>query len=83
SYLIRFCNNIRAFIITSVTGIYSTLSCILDPATSLAFGIVSLIRGGGFYIPLSTLFRLNGNKPVTAHPAIIFLLVNALSRASL
>ncbi|XTI94266.1 hypothetical protein V2W45_1252525, partial [Cenococcum geophilum] len=44
---------------------------------SLAFRTVSLARG--FYTPLSTLSRLNRNKPVTAHLAIIFLLVNALS----
>ncbi|XTI85095.1 hypothetical protein V2W45_1234166 [Cenococcum geophilum] len=47
----------------------------------LAFGTVSLARG--FYTPLSTLSKLNGNKLVTAHLAIIFLLVNTLSRIGL
>lgn len=47
----------------------------------LAFGTVSLARG--FYTLLSTLFRLNKNKPVMAYLAIIFFLVNALSHTGL
>ena len=81
SYLIRLCNNVRASVVTGVTGVYGTSSCGQDPTTLSAFGTVS--SAGGFNVSLSTLSGLNGNKPVAAHPAVMFLLVNALSLAGL
>lgn len=83
SCLIILCNDVRASVITGVTGVigvYGTWSC--GPNTTLsAFGTVSLV--GGFGVCRSTRSRLNGNKPVAAYPAAIFLLVNALSLAGL
>ena len=40
-------------------------------------GIAGLARGAG--ILLSTLSRLNGNRPLIAKPALIFFGVNTLS----
>lgn len=85
SCLIRLCNNVRASDVTGVTGVIgvcSNWSCEQDDTTtSLAFGIVSSTGGLGVY--QSTLSGLNGNNPVAAHPAVMFLLVNALSLAGL
>jgi len=83
SCLIILCNNVRASIITGVTGVIGicgTWSCGPD-TTLLAFRTVSLV--GGFGVYWSTRSGLNGNKPVAAYPAAIFLLVNALSLAGL
>jgi len=74
SYAIRFYNNI-----IGDKGVYSTSAYGTPPTLRR----ISLTKGLGFYIPLSTLSRLNRNKLVTTYLAIIFLLVNALSRAGL
>jgi hypothetical protein len=61
-------------------GVYHTSSCGQD-LTSTSFRIVS--SAGGFGVSLSTMSGMNGNKPVVAHAAVMFLLVNALSGAGL
>jgi hypothetical protein len=67
---------------TGVTGVCGSTSCRQDPTlTSSALRIAGSARGAG--ILLSTLSRLNGNKPHTAKPALIFFGVNALSLAEL
>ena len=80
--MIRFYSDMKPSADTGVTGVYSTMSCGQDPTSTLsAFGIVRSV--GGFGICLSTLSRLNGNKPLAAKPALIFFGVNALSLARL
>ena len=78
SCLIRLCNDLTASVVTGVIGVCSTSSCGQDLTS---FGTVS--SAGAFNIFRSTLSGLNGNNPLAAHPAVIFLLVNALSLAGL
>jgi hypothetical protein len=78
------CNDVSASAVTGVTGVtgvWSTSLCKHDPAKLSAVATVS--SAGSFGISLSTLSRLNGNRPVAAHPALMFLLFNALSLAGL
>jgi len=75
--MIRSYSDIKASTNTSVTGVYGSTSCRQDPTlTSSALRMAGLAGGAG--ILLSTLSGLNGNKPLTAKPALIFLGVNAL-----
>ena len=81
--LIRLCNDVRASIVTGVTRVIDVCRswfCGQD-TTSSAFGTVS--SAGGFGVFRSTLSGSSGNKPVAAHPAMMFLLVIVLSLAAL
>jgi predicted transcriptional regulator len=76
--MIRFCNNIKDSINASVIGVYGFTSCRQDLTfTLLALKMASLAKGAG--ILLSTLFKLNGNRPLVVKLALIFFSVNALS----
>jgi hypothetical protein len=80
--MIRSYSNIKASADTSVIGVCGSTTYRQDPTfTSLALRMASSTRAAG--ILLSTLSRLNGNKPLTAKPALIFFSVNALSLAGL
>jgi hypothetical protein len=82
SCLIRPCSNMMPSIVTGVTevtGVTSTSSQGHEPATLSPVGIKS--SDGGLGVLRSTLSGSNGNKPVAAHPARMFLLVNARSLA--
>jgi hypothetical protein len=76
--MIKSYSDIKAFANTSVTGVCGSTSCRQDLTfTLLALKMASFTRAAG--ILLSTLFKLNGNKPLIAKPALIFFNVNALS----
>ena len=76
--MIRFCSDIKASANTSVTSVYGFISYRQNFTFTLsAPGITNSARGAGIF--LSTLSRLNGNKPLTAKPALIFFSVNAFS----
>jgi hypothetical protein len=80
--MIRFYSNIKDFINTGIIGVCGSMSCRQDPTSTLsALKIAGLARGAG--ILLSTLFKLNGNRPLIVKPALIFLSINALSLAGL
>jgi len=80
--MIRFCSAMKDSTNTGVIGVCGSTSYRQDPTfTSLTRGIASSASGAG--ILLSTLSRLNGNKPLAAKPALIFFGVNALSLAGL
>ena len=51
----------------------------------MTLSAVDAVKGpiAGLRIELSTLSRLNGNKPLAAKPALMFLAVNAFTRAGL
>ena len=82
-YLIRLCNDVRASTVTGVIGVIGGCNTWSDgqDITLLIFRIIFLAKGFGVY--RSTLSKLNRNKPVTAHPAIMFFLVDALSLVGL
>ena len=80
--MIRFYSDIKDSADTGVTGVCGSTSCRQDPtSTSSALGMTGSAGGAG--ILLSTLSGLNGNRPLIAKPALIFLGVNALSLAGL
>jgi hypothetical protein len=77
------CNNATASVVTGVTGVVSISNTSPCGRALTITSCGTLTSGGGLGVSLSTLSGLNGDNPVAAHAAVIFLLVKALVLAGL